>query len=99
MSNLSNYQYPPPKHWQDFENLCRDLWREIWKDPNTQKNGRSGQEQHGVDIYGQPDEGELWAGVQCKVKIIIQKRELLKRSYWTKYKKPKTLIRLCLNGF
>ena len=68
MNNLSNFQYPPPKNWQDFEKLCRDLWREIWRDPNTQKNGRSGQDQHGVDVYGRPNEGEKWAGVQCKGK-------------------------------
>lgn len=55
MSNLSNFQHPPPKNWQDFESLCHDLWKEIWKDPNAQKNGRSGQEQHGVDVFGQPN--------------------------------------------
>lgn len=68
MNNLSNYQYPPPKNWQDFESLCRDLWKEIWDDPNVQKNGRSGQEQHGVDVFGQPQQGKLWVGVQCKGK-------------------------------
>lgn len=68
MSNLANYQYPPPKHWQDFESLCHDLWKEIWKDPNAQKNGRSGQEQHGVDVFGCPNQGSEWVGVQCKGK-------------------------------
>lgn len=57
-------QIPPPANWQDFETLCCDLWRRIWNDPNTQKNGRQGQPQHGVDIYGRPGEGHEWAGVQ-----------------------------------
>jgi len=68
MTRLSNLQVPPPANWQDFESLCCDLWRAIWKDPNTQKNGRQGQQQHGVDISGRPDQGASWAGVQCKGK-------------------------------
>ena len=40
----------------------------IWHDPGTQKNGRSGQNQHGVDISGRPGIGNDWAGVQCKGK-------------------------------
>ena len=67
MSNLSRFQHLPPKNWQDFESLCRDLWERIWNDSNTQKNGRSGQPQHGVDVYGQPTP-TTWAGVQCKGK-------------------------------
>ena len=65
---LSTYQFPPPKNWQDFENLSYDLWRAIWKDPNTQKNGRQGQPQNGVDVFGQPGQATAWAGVQCKGK-------------------------------
>lgn len=68
MTRLSNLQVPPPANWQDFESFCCDLWRAIWKDPNTQKNGRQGQPQHGVDIFGRPDQGASWTGVQCKGK-------------------------------
>lgn len=68
MTRISNFQLPPPANWQDFEDLCRDLWKEIWKDPNAQKNGRQGQSQHGVDIFGQPANGTKWEGVQCKGK-------------------------------
>lgn len=66
MLPFSNLQIPPPSNWQDFESLCCDLWRSIWKDSNTQKNGRQGQSQHGVDIYGRPNQRDSWAGVQCK---------------------------------
>jgi hypothetical protein len=68
MPALSSSQIPPPANWQDFESLCCDLWRAIWRDPGTQKNGRSGQIQSGVDISGRPQMGDEWAGVQCKGK-------------------------------
>ena len=48
-------QLPPPRNWQDFEDLCFDLFKRIWNDPYARPNGRSGQPQAGVDIYGQPD--------------------------------------------
>lgn len=68
MTRFSSFQIPPPANWQDFESLCCDLWREIWEDPNTQKNGRQGQPQHGVDVWGRPNQGSSYAGVQCKGK-------------------------------
>lgn len=68
MPDLTNLQFPPPKDWQAFERLCADLWAEIWKDPNTQANGRTGQPQHGVDVFGRPNCGMDYAGVQCKGK-------------------------------
>jgi hypothetical protein len=58
---------PPPRDWQVFEDLCRDLWAELWGDPNAQKHGRTGQKQRGVDVFGQPaGGGGAWEGVQCK---------------------------------
>ena len=68
MSSLLNKQIPPPASWDEFEDMCCDLWRLLWNGPNAQKNGRQGQAQAGVDVYGQPDGGNEWAGVQCKGK-------------------------------
>jgi len=62
----ARHQLPPPKDWQDFERLCWELWKEIWNDPNAQRNGRQGQPQSGVDIFGRPGGGSRWYGVQCK---------------------------------
>ncbi len=57
-----------PEHWQDFEDLCKKLWGEIWECPSIKKNGRVGQSQHGVDVYGVP-KGEIdYCGIQCKGK-------------------------------
>lgn len=59
-------QLLPPNDPAAFESLCLDLWKEIWGDPGAQKNGRSGQPQAGVDIFGRTAAG--WVGVQCKQK-------------------------------
>jgi len=61
-------QLPPPTNWQDFERLCWELWKSIWQDASTTRNGRSGQGQNGVDICGRPGGGSRSAGVQCKGK-------------------------------
>lgn len=57
-----------PANWQDFETLCKKLWGEIWNCAEIQKNGRLGQEQSGVDIFGIPNLEEEYFGIQCKGK-------------------------------
>jgi len=90
MPTFSKLQIPPPKNWQDFETLCCDLWRRIWKDPNTQKHGRKGQRQHGVDIYGKPDERDSRAGVQCKGKDNFADRSLTEKEVKAEVGKAKS---------
>jgi tetratricopeptide (TPR) repeat protein len=68
MPTYANLTLTPPKYWEEFEDMLHDLFRAEWKDPNTQKHGRSGQSQNGVDVYGQPEQKEKWAGVQAKKK-------------------------------
>ncbi len=68
MPTLNSIHFPPPQDWPEFEDLCRDLWARLWDDPNTQRNGRSGQGQKGVDIFGYPKRGRAVEGVQCRVK-------------------------------
>lgn len=57
-----------PNNWQDFETLCKKLWGEIWNCPEIKKNGRAGQTQHGVDVYGIPFGEDKYYGIQCKGK-------------------------------
>lgn len=62
-------QILPPKDWGRFEDLCRGLFAAVWGDPYAQKNGRTGQPQHGVDVWGRaggPHTGTHC--VQCKGK-------------------------------
>jgi len=57
-----------PANWQDFESLCKKLWGEIWNSSDIRKNGRNGNNQHGVDVYGIPDGENQYYGIQCKGK-------------------------------
>lgn len=55
----------PPKSWQEFEEITCSAAKNRWKNPDFTKNGRQGQQQNGVDIYGK-DENENLVGIQCK---------------------------------
>ena len=57
-----------PENWEDFENLCKKLWGEIWDCKEIKKNGRKGQTQDGVDVYGIPKGEVSYYGIQCKGK-------------------------------
>ncbi|WP_461788068.1 hypothetical protein [Pedobacter sp.] len=58
-----------PENWQDFETLCKKLWGEIFCIPNNiKKNGRLGQMQNGVDVYGIPKGENSYWGIQAKGK-------------------------------
>ncbi|WP_156516649.1 hypothetical protein [Paraburkholderia caribensis] len=61
------YQLPPPANWEIFESLCRDVFSAEWSDPATQKHGRTGYPQYGVDVYGYMPDQRL-CGIQCKKK-------------------------------
>jgi hypothetical protein len=61
-------QLRKPENWQDFETLCKILWGEIWECAEIKKNGRSGQKQDGVDVYGTPKGETEYYGIQCKGK-------------------------------
>jgi SMODS-associated and fused to various effectors sensor domain len=65
---LNAYQLPPPNEWQSFERFARDLFAAVWQDERAQSNGRAGQAQAGVDVFGQNTSTSLLEGVQCKGK-------------------------------
>jgi len=65
---LSNRSLPKPETWQEFEHHAWLLFRSELNDPATEKNGRQGQAQHGVDVYGRRN-CKYWVGVQCKQKM------------------------------
>ena len=72
MPSPTTTDLPIPKSWDEFEDICADLLKCMWSDPYVVRNGRSGQRQHGVDIYGKPvhfhlkGRGNETAGAQCK---------------------------------
>ena len=70
MPSPTTTDLPIPKSWDEFEDICADLLKRSWRDPYITRNGRSGQRQHGVDIYGKPVYlkgcGSGFAAAQCK---------------------------------
>lgn len=80
-----------PENWQDFESLCKKLWGEIWEIPNKiKKNGRLGQEQAGVDVYGKPKgENQYW-GIQAKGKDDYTDAKLTESEIIKEIEKAKT---------
>lgn len=70
MPSPTTTDLPIPRSWDEFEDICADLLKRLWHDPYVVRNGRDGQRQHGVDIYGKPVHlqgcGSGIAGVQCK---------------------------------
>lgn len=71
MPSPSTTNLPRPRSWDEFEDICADVLKRLWNDPFVVRNGRSGQQQNGVDIYGQPKHlggpaSEKYAGAQCK---------------------------------
>lgn len=68
MPTASTAQLHPPSSWDEFEDICADLFALEWKYPQITRYGRRGQRQNGVDIYGQLN-GQA-AGVQCKGKRV-----------------------------
>jgi hypothetical protein len=64
-------QIAAPRSWEKFEDLVHALYMAEWKDSAAKKNGRRGQPQHGVDVYGEPNgAGGSLHGVQCKGKDV-----------------------------
>ena len=71
-------ELPSPRDWQVFEDFCRDLFAAEWGYPETQKHGRPGQQQHGVDVIGRRD--GRWLAVQCKLRQTFPEKRLTERA-------------------
>jgi len=76
---MSAYSMRKPTDWQQFERATCVLVRCVLQDPNTQQNGRQGQPQHGVDIFGLRKSDKRRIGVQCKQRLDgeVTEKELL----------------------
>lgn len=55
-----------PRDWQAFERLTRDVFARITGDVHMDLNGRSGQPQSGVDVFGVDQRTRDRIGVQCR---------------------------------
>ncbi|MDM5142361.1 hypothetical protein OB959_21600 [Aeromonas bestiarum] len=70
------YQYQPLSSWDEFENLCLNLFRLELKDDSIHKNGRQGTIQNGVDIFGKSFLSGKLLGFQCKGKQVYPERRI-----------------------
>lgn len=64
MSTAST-RIPKPKDWQEFERQIEILAQCVLGDPTAKGNGRQGQRQNGVDVFGWRA-GKIAVGFQCK---------------------------------
>jgi hypothetical protein len=69
-------QLPPPRDWQAFQDVCLEVHKVIWDNPLAQKNGRGGQGQHGVDVFGRPRNHDKHHGVECKGHVDYEDQSL-----------------------
>jgi hypothetical protein len=65
MPTLSMMRIPPPRSWEEFQNIATSALKARWSSPTLTQYGRQGQAQQGVDIFG-PDHLGRATGVQCK---------------------------------
>ena len=83
-------QIAKPTNWQDFEELSKILWGEIWECAEIKRNGRAGQNQKGVDIYGIPKGESQYFGIQCKLKDDYAKAKLTEKEINAEIENAKT---------
>lgn len=65
MPTIASTNIPTPKSWDEFEDITMDAAKVRWNSTNFFRNGRPGQKQNGIDIWGDDDENRH-IGVQCK---------------------------------
>lgn len=66
MPSVNSMDLPKPQDPAEFEKMVREAYALKWNSPNLQLNGRSGQTQAGVDVFGEDDLGRQ-TGIQCKL--------------------------------
>ncbi|MBD3216408.1 MAG: SAVED domain-containing protein [Candidatus Lokiarchaeota archaeon] len=70
MPTRRDTNFARPTDADEFESLIRDICALVWQDPHTEKFGRSGQKQMGVDVLGHPIDARygVYRGAQCKLR-------------------------------
>jgi hypothetical protein len=70
-------EFAPPRYWEQFEELCADVFQSQFGDAALVRHGRAGQAQHGIDILAR--NGAIYPiGLQCKKKSQWPVRNLTK---------------------
>jgi len=67
MPSPTTSKWPLPKSEDEFEDMVLDAVRVRWRDPDARRNGRRGQRQDGVDVFGSAqDATDARQVAQCK---------------------------------
>lgn len=66
MPTPATAKWPIPKSEDEWEDMALDALKMRWSDRDACRNGRRGQRQNGVDIFGKPKGLAGYAGAQCK---------------------------------
>ena len=64
MPTISSSNIPTPKSWGEFEDIVLAAAKLRWNATDFFRNGRQGQKQDGVDVWGHDDDRHI--GIQCK---------------------------------
>lgn len=80
MPTIASSVVPPPKSWDEFEDITLAAAKLRWNSTDFERHGRTGQKQDGVDVFGHDDDGRH-IGVQCKnsvggISIAVVEREV-----------------------
>lgn len=65
MPTIASSVVPPPKSWDELEDITLAAAKLRWGSVDFQRHGRTGQKQDGVDVFGHDDD-DRHIGVQCK---------------------------------
>ena len=65
MPTIATSNVPPPRSWDEFEDICLSAAKLRWRSEGFYRHGRQGQRQEGVDIWGH-DPQRQHIGIQCK---------------------------------
>lgn len=82
MPILGSSTFPTPKSWDEFEEIITSAAKIRWESTNFFRNGRPGQEQNGVDVYGKDGSGKT-IGIQGKNTVL----EITERAIRTEIEK------------
>lgn len=96
---VSSTAIPKPTNWDDFEKKMLVLAQSELKDRTAQRNGRSGQKQAGIDVFGNRNgDPNLPFGIQCKQKLqnAVTERELRREAKSALSFKPRPPVEFIL---
>ncbi|MBW4512442.1 MAG: restriction endonuclease [Scytonematopsis contorta HA4267-MV1] len=66
MPSPATSELPKPKDWNEFEDIVWEIYTRKWQGSHVERYGRSGQQQHGIDIYVKPKNSNCCIAIQCK---------------------------------